>query len=502
MLPTTISPPRGNSTAGSTFRTSSFTTSARGAAARSAGSSRRSSSTATTRRADRARPAVSVPGPAPTSSTSSSGPTPAAATTRSRSPSSTRKCCPSRLRGRGGRGSAPALEPRKERPDVGPLQLCHLLQGEAAQLCQHLRGVHHPGRAHAPLPPPGRPPGRVGLDEEPVCRDPPRHLAQVLPAGPSQHARKGDVQAQVQEAAGPVKAEHPVVHHPGQALMRAEDLVHGLRALPGVHAHGEPQLHREGAAGVEPLLLGVVRAAVLVGVVEAHLADRDDAGPGGQLAEQPEVGTVRVERVVADGRPDAGAGGRPPGDLAAGGPVHTHGDQVADPGLAGLGQDVVEVAVHVLEVHVGVDQGHARACIRSSSSSTTLSSSLRNSAFGSGSGRPAGTSLGRHRGVASYSSPSTTWRAPSSSSYSLTTGWGAITPPCPSISWRRWLENGRNGVSSVFRLSTQRMATNRVVAARARSSLMRCQGCSSPRYWLTSAASRRASEIAALNRAV
>ncbi len=129
-----------------------------------------------------------------------------------------------------------------------------------------------------------------------------------------------------------------------------------------MHADGQPDLERQVAAGVEPALLGIVRPAVLVGMVEPDLADRDHARPSRQVAEQPDVRAGLVERVVAHGSPHPRPALRPLGHLPAGGSVHAHGDQVGDARGAGLGEDVVQLALDLFQVDVGVDQpqsGHS-----------------------------------------------------------------------------------------------------------------------------------------------
>ena len=162
--------------------------------------------------------------------------------------------------------------------------------------------------------------------------------------------------------------------------------------------HGRlPELGRERQLPLEQVELPVVGRVVAV-EVEPGLADGDRARVREALAELVEpLGVVAARSVWMDAedRPDPVV---PVGELQRGRrrvDGRRDGKDPFDTGLArARNQDVRRVLARV-EVRVRVDHAAVEACrIRSSSSSTTLSSSLRKSGVGSRRACPGASVLG------------------------------------------------------------------------------------------------------------
>src|SRR5205823_7344419 len=204
-------------------------------------------------------------------------------------------------------------------------------------------------------------------------------------------------------------------------------------------------LGREREHLVEALDLEVaVRPADML-EVQTDLPDDHDHLVLRHLAQRGEVRLGLLERVMAYTGPNLLVGVSERDGVAAPIEVHADRDEARHAGGHGLLHHLGRVP-ELLDVKMRVYEDSA---ISSSTSSSRL-----NSGAGAGSLCPGSSVEGCQRSWLSYSPVMMRW-SPASS----TDGCGAITSSYPSISCRRWEENGRNGVSIVFRLSTQRSAT-------------------------------------------
>src|SRR5262249_57325257 len=101
------------------------------------------------------------------------------------------------------------VHPWEEFDHVGPFQLRQLLEADSAHFGHDARRVDHPRWSHLALAASGSAPGSISLDQQAVGGDPSSDVAKFLAAATRDQARKGDVEAEIEEAAGPPPPPRP-----------------------------------------------------------------------------------------------------------------------------------------------------------------------------------------------------------------------------------------------------------------------------------------------------